>query len=153
VIEPKGKIHGWAIGIVGGFVVFVGAIMTLVIMSMSKEVDLVTDHYYDKELRYQERIHALDRASDSSAAIVIEERRDTLLLHFPPTVDGRRLAGTVTLYRASNSKQDRAFALRPDASHQQTIATAGLMPGLWRVKLEWRVEGVEYYSERVVMLN
>jgi hypothetical protein len=152
-MKSTGKPHGWAIGIVGGFVAFVGAIMTLVVVSMSTNVELVTDHYYEKELRYQDRIHALRRAADSSAAITIEERRDIILLGFPAMVGGRQLEGTATMYRASNSNEDRVIPLTPDASYRQEISTAGFMPGLWRVKLEWRVNGVEYYSEKVITLN
>jgi hypothetical protein len=152
-MKPSSAQRGWAMGIVGGFVVFVGGILSLVFLSMSKDVDLVTDQYYDRELRYQDRIQALDRASRPDAAITVEERQDTLLLLFPPTVGARKIAGSVVLYRPADPGLDKTIPMRPDKSGRQVIATAGLAPGLWRVKLEWKVDGVEYYTERVVVVQ
>jgi hypothetical protein len=145
--------RGWAIGIVAGFTLFVGAILTLVVISMSRDVDLVTDQYYDKELRYQERIRALERGVRPETAIILDERRDTLLLRYPLTGATQRLEGSITLYRPANPNLDRSIVMKPDESRQQSIRTAGLMPGLWRVKMEWRVDGVEYYAEKAVVVQ
>jgi hypothetical protein len=46
----------WGKGIILVFVVFVLGIGVLVYRSMTKNIDLVTTNYYEKELKYQEQI-------------------------------------------------------------------------------------------------
>jgi hypothetical protein len=123
-----------------------------VFMSMSREVDLVTDHYYDRELRYQDRIRAMERASKPENAIEVEEKRDSLVLVYPRAAIGRRVTGNCVLYRPDNPHLDRVVPMTLDESGRQVVPTAALMPGLWRVKMEWKVEGEEYYQEKMVVM-
>jgi nitrogen fixation protein FixH len=51
------------------------------------------------------------------------------------------------LYRPSESALDVTLPLAPDADGTQTISTAKLARGLWRVKVTWSSEGREFYHE------
>jgi hypothetical protein len=152
-MKPSSARRGWAIGIVGVFVLFVLGILALVLMAMSREVDLVTDQYYDRELRYQDRIQAMERASKPENAIEVQEKMDSLVLVYPPAPTGRKVTGNCMLYRPDNPRLDRVVPMTPNEIGRQVVPTAGLMPGLWRVKMEWKVGGVEYYQEKMVVMR
>ena len=46
----------WGTGIFLLYAGFAAVTIALVIFAMTKKVDLVTDNYYDKELKYEEQI-------------------------------------------------------------------------------------------------
>jgi nitrogen fixation protein FixH len=63
------------------------------------------------------------------------------------------VSGSVQLYRPSAVKLDRTLQLQPDANGVQKIDAAGLSPGLWKVRVSWRVEQQEYFLDQNVVIS
>jgi len=145
------KIH-WGIGIFAGFVLFVLGILVLVGLSMSRTVDLVNDQYYDRGLKYQERIGTLQRTAALEKKVVISVHADELTVRMPYRTAGPPITGTITLYRPSSKLKDFAMPLAPDSAGCQHIRTTRLDRGLWRIQISWKAGGTEYYSEQPVMI-
>lgn len=143
----------WGVGLLVVFGVFVGAILTMVVISLSREVDLVTDGYYEKELRYQERIHALQRAQDPQNAITLTETRTEVVVQFPTHRPPGSYTGTIVLYRPASLHDDVTIPVATDATCRQVIHTARLARGLWRLQLEWRADGETCFVEKLVTLQ
>jgi len=51
----------WGVGLVVVFALFVAVMLGITGFLMTQDANLVTDSYYEKELRYQERIQAMER--------------------------------------------------------------------------------------------
>jgi nitrogen fixation protein FixH len=144
------KIH-WGTGIVTVFVVFVIGILALVIVAMSTEVDLVTDHPYDRGLSYQNQINTLERTAVSEQKPQVTVRADEVVIRFPSA--GPRLSeGTITLYRPAHRASDFTVPLALDSAAEQHLRCVSLDRGLWRIKVAWRQAGEDYYFEEPVML-
>jgi hypothetical protein len=61
--------------------------------------------------------------------------------------------GKLTLFRPSDSAKDKTFELVQTSAHIQTFSTVTLMPGMYRAKLGWSMNGKEFYLEEIVYLE
>jgi nitrogen fixation protein FixH len=142
---------GWSAGIIGAFVVFMAAMAVMIVISMRSTVDLVEDGYYEEGLTYERRIAAV-RNARAEGDVAVTADVSGIRLAFPAAAVAAGIRGDVSLYRPSDRVQDRRVPVSPDSAGTQKIPAAGLRPGLWKVKIRWSSQGVEYYSEQSVLL-
>jgi nitrogen fixation protein FixH len=143
----------WGTGVLVAFALFLAGILGMVAISMSEDVQLVSERYYDNELRYQERIQATERANGMTTRVIVEFQQGVVLLRFPRLGSSDAVDGRITLYRPANRADDRTLPLVLDTLGTQSISTRALTPGLWRVQVQWRLHGEEYYAEQPLILQ
>ena len=143
----------WGVGIAVAFGVFVMAILALVYTAMTKDVDLVTEQYYDRGIHYQDQINTVrrTRALDESPAIVASP--GDIAVRLPSRFLNSGVSGRIVLYRPSDRHKDLSLSLALDSSLCQHIPTATLTHGFWKVQVNWRSEGMDYYSEMPVVVQ
>ena len=99
----------WGTGIVLAFIGFIGFILFFVIrMNTDKKYDhhLVTEEYYEKELKYQDDIDKLKNGKALKENVSYTRTEDGLLVRFPQAFDVKDINGKVFLYRPSNEHLD-----------------------------------------------
>ncbi len=144
----KSRAWVWPLGIVLTLVGFLSFLFGLLFYLSSQRFDLVTDNYYEKGLQYEEQIQRIQRTLALGEAVALEHdpSRRALTIrfnHFPH----QAVQGRVTFYRASNAALDFSIPIQLDSTGTQIVNTSRLVPGLWKVQLEWEVEGTSYYHE------
>ncbi len=137
----------WGTGIVVTFIVFGAAVMTVVFMAMNERVDLVTDDYYEQELRHQERIDEVRRAKEDRFTPAVLVVNGAIEIRFPSEMPRATAEGEVILYRPSDRRLDRTFDLALDPTNTHTIPSPALTAGRWRVKVHWTIDDSMYYHE------
>lgn len=142
----------WGIGLVVAFALFVAAMLAVTTVLMMQDVNLVTDRYYEQELVYQQRRTAVERVRATGKPVGVDIGDGMLRIQLPAIATPGEADGHVRLYRPSDRSVDRAVVLALDTAWQQRIPAATLLPGLWRVQIQWTVRGVEYYYEQRVLL-
>jgi hypothetical protein len=142
----------WSRGVVGAFAAFVVIILGLVVFAMTREVDLVMDHPYERGLEYDGRIRAMERTAELAEGVEITSTPEEITLRFPQSIP-RPLSGSVTLYRPSNRRSDFTVPAVSDSGGLQHITVGHLDRGLWRVRVAWTLNSQEFYSEQPVMLR
>lgn len=144
----------WPWAIIAAFVIFAGGTIALVVISTVNRSELVSDDYYEQELRYQQRLdrQARTRTEAPGASLRYDAGQDCLLLSLPGEQAARRPAGVIHLYRAASARDDHAVKLILDAEGRQRIPTAALARGPWKVRVVWIVEDREYGLEQNVIL-
>lgn len=130
------------------FAVFIGSIVAI---SMRQDVNLVSRTYYQDELAYQQK---LDRKNNTEQLLVKPEitfvENAYLKVYFP---EARFIEqGELQLFRPSSDKLDQQFKLSASADSVQMFRVSNLRPGAYRVKMEWTMEGKEYYLEKFVVI-
>jgi hypothetical protein len=139
----------WGKSIVLAFVLFILFIGTLVVVIMRQDISLVTDNYYEQELRYQEQ---LDRMSNTNG---LSEKPSITV--FPGKVEiryGRMTdvtVGELELFRPSDKRWDRRFTLLNQDSVQQ-FNVQELPRGMYKAKLRWSQDGKAFYLESTIYL-
>ena len=141
---------GWKIAIV--LAIYMTGIISVVWYTMTLDVNLVAEDYYQQELVYEEQIDRMknSEALENRPTVKFSSNRNYVVLTFPKELSPEN--GLITFFRPSDFTQDRKFKLELDVENQQGFVTTSLKPGLWRAKLLWEKEGKSYYEEFVIVI-
>jgi hypothetical protein len=143
----------WGAGILFSIIIFMAILVGLVYVFMNQDVDLVTRDYYSKELKYQNQIDKINNTSEMGKEVGISFLNDSVHLTFPDSVYYKKASGIVYFYRPSGSKKDFSLPLAVSDKNEQLISTVKLDKGLWKIKVEWGMEGKDFYSEKSIIIN
>ena len=139
----------WGTGIVLAFAAFITFILYFVVLASTDEKanhDLVTDHYYEKELDFQNQIDASRNAGSLEGRIRLEQNTSGLLLLFPGHWDHSAIKGNIALYRPSNRKLD--FELPIKLTDSAMLVPEWRLPeGRWDLTISWETSGKEYLQK------
>lgn len=143
----------WGTWIVISFIIFAIGTFAMVYISMSTRVDLVTDDYYEKELKYQDHIDLVKGTNALEQPVGMEMTPDMLRISFPNIGAKASYSGAIQLFRPSDKKSDFILPVSIDSGYTQSIPIGLFTQGLWRVKISWSVETRNYYSEFPVIIQ
>lgn len=145
----------WGIIILLLYSGFVLLVLIMVMFSFTQRVDLVTDNYYEKEIRYQEQIDKINRTNQLSEKLSFQINGRVVLIKFPNKPEPDNPTNQIYFYRPSNSNYDRVVKVVVDQSNLQKIELnkEKFSKGFWRVRINWVSEGVAYYEEKEFFLN
>jgi nitrogen fixation protein FixH len=152
--EPSGR-SPWPYALIAAFALFISGVVSFIVFAVRQPTDLVRPDYYAQEIKYQEQIDRVKRTALAAEGIRLELAPGgrELRLSLPAGHTAAFTAGTLSLYRPSDARQDRNFALQPLADGSQAVVLTGLEPGLWRARMQWTSGGVEYFHEQSVQLS
>lgn len=137
----------WGHGIFIAIVLGITGFLTLVYITTNQQIDMVTDEYYPKELKYQEQI-AKEVNYNALAERIQIENDDSLKFNFPRlTNEAKEISGTIHLYRPSDKRLDIETDLTLDTAFCMIIDKALLRSGKYQVIVDWEANGVEYLSK------
>lgn len=141
----------WGKGIVLSFMVFAGFLAVMVTIMMREDIGLVSKQYYKDDLQFQQQYERKQNTENLELKpLVSVENRTYLKIYFPSVSYVE--AGEVTLFRPSSDKLDQQFKLKASADSIQVFNLKPLQPGAYRVKMEWKTEGKEFYLEKVIYI-
>ncbi len=137
-------------GIIAVIVVFLVTVIGFVIYTATLPFNLVSKNYYAEEIAYQEQIERIERANALPEPIEVSyDNTGGLTIRFPAYFEPASVQGTITLFRPSDKRLDRHFPINLNRDGRQYIAAEYLpIPGLWKIKISWSSEGLEYYWEK-----
>jgi hypothetical protein len=139
----------WGTKIITAFAIFMIATLSIVIFFMTQRVDVVTENYYEKELKYQDQINRIARTIALKDTIKINNTGKELLVKFPNTPDKKTGKDFILLYRPSDKLKDIRIPVLTDTSNSQVISIERIEKGYWKLQINWTSSGSEYYHESV----
>jgi hypothetical protein len=142
----------WSAGIAILYMGFVVMILLLVGMSASQKIDLVTDQYYEEELRFQDKINKTNHTKALTDPLIWEVTEQGILITYPKSFSENNLAGIVKLYCPSDNTKDRTFPVKTK-NHMQLIAASDLASGRYYLQIDWQNGKETYWNEDVVVIN
>ena len=139
----------WLWGIVVVILLWVGWLIGFAIFSFSQDVNLVQDHYYEKDMNYEEHLQrvALTEKLAQKPQVRFQKDLHVLEVHFPTRLITDDISGSIRVYRPSDHQADRLYPLGLNQDSVQVISLGGIESGHWRVMLDWESEGFGYYLE------
>jgi nitrogen fixation protein FixH len=144
----------WPVSIVVFFSIAIAAAVGFVVFCNSRPSDLVAGDYYEQEVRYQSQMDRATRtkALGDSASVRYESTNHVITIAIPPGHRRDLSSGTVHLYRPSAAGMDRRLELQVDTEGTQRVDAGNLPPGLWNVKVSWKVAGEEFFMDEKVRI-
>lgn len=139
----------WGKGILLTIIAFVGFIMTLVVISVRQDdIHLVTENYYEKELKYQDHIEREKlTAGLERDVLVFDSQSKFLVLDLPVGA-----TGSLQLFRPSDARLDQELALTITQEGKTSIPLEKLKAGYWKVQLTWTENGEDFYQEKKITI-
>lgn len=145
------KRFSWGTGIVIAIIIFFIFNGVILYIAFSHKVDLVTNNYYEKELRYQEEIDKEKNALKQS--LILNQAENLFEIKFPDSIKYSAVTGNIHLYRPSDSDMDKFYNIAPDSSGRQIIPLTSFRNGLWRVVINWSYDGANYLEKKDIFIN
>jgi hypothetical protein len=137
----------WGYGVAAVYSLFALATLSFVAFTMTQKVELVANDYYAQEVAYEKQIRREQQTKDLEKQMTCELTADHQFIHLQLPAEMKAAQGTILLYRPSESALDQELKLKLDGNGSQTISTAKLSKGAWRVKVTWSHAGREFYHE------
>lgn len=137
----------WGKGIILTLVAF-GILMIGMVTFCIKQDDihLVTQNYYEEEIKYQDQIEKMINASEIGYNVLVYDsqlKKVDLLLP-------KGAKGTLHLFRPSDARLDQKITFDITETNANSINVKDLKPGYWRIKLSWSEDGKEFYEEKKI---
>ena len=141
----------WGKSIVLSFILFAAFIGTLVTVCVRQDISLVSKDYYKEELQYENQLTRLKNVSQLASKPVIKVLENkTIQITFDRFADMEK--GELRLFRPSDSSKDKKYALVPTSMATQEFPTTDLTPGMYRAKMQWTMNGKEFFLEEVIFI-
>jgi len=116
------------------------------------DYDLVEEEYYEAEINYQAQIEKMKRTNALPEALEIKLTTQFIEFNFPSIFEDKTISGFINFYKPSDDLLDKTQAVKLDEENKMYFATNELATGLWKVKVDWNVDGVEYYNKKLLMV-
>lgn len=142
----------WGKSIILVFIIFFLGVGFMVYKSVTKKIDLVTPDYYEKELVYQQEIDKINNANKLNQTVMINLSNNKLIISYPKPESGI-ITGKIVFYKPSDASKDFSMDINTDSDYKQIIETNRLDGGYWKVKINWNMNGKDYYFEDKIILN
>jgi hypothetical protein len=143
----------WGKKIAALYIGFVVLVVGMVIFAMTKNTDLVSDNYYEKEIKYQEQIDKEKRTKELPEQVKIEYLGSYVSVKFPQTYNSKDIKGSILFYRPSEASRDFRLNIEPDEKGEQKIVTNKFSKGIWKVQINWKMNRTEYYNESSIRIE
>jgi nitrogen fixation protein FixH len=145
----------WPVGIVVFFALAIMGCAGFVAFCSRHPADLVAADYYEQEVRYQAQIDRVLNVSEQArgTAITYDPTAGLIAISIPQTRGEATPVGRVELYRPSSAALDRQLKLEPNANGLQTIDARALQPGLWKVRVTWKVDQKDYFIDKKIIIG
>jgi len=129
----------------GGFILFMGGLVT--VCMMQEDLHLVTQNYYEEEIKYQEQIDRTVNANSLDYKVItFHAKKKSLSLDLPLGA-----VGTLQLFRPSDARLDQKISI--EMIHPTlSIDLRDLKPGYWKMMLTWEAGDKEFYKEENITL-
>lgn len=141
----------WGNKILALYLVFVAGIVLMVVKSSSQKTDLVTNDYYEKELKYQDKIDEMGRVTALTAPVKFDIKAGVMRIEFPADFAGKKLDGEVVLYYPADEKKDfkKSFSL---IDNMLKVDIPAANRGLHQIQLSWSDGKATYYFEKKIFI-
>jgi len=139
----------WGKGIALTIIGFVVLIVTMVVISVRMDgIELVTENYYEEEIKYQDRIDESNSAEELGREVISYDTQSKVIeLDLP-----NGTIGSLQLFRPSDSSLDQTIKVEVTHSGKTAVPVEQLKSGYWKVQLNWSENGVQHYQEKKITI-
>ncbi len=143
----------WGHGIFIFLTIFLLTMAFVVYKSFQEKNALVESEYYPKGLVYEKQIKRIANADAMPEKISLSELNGSVVIKFPSIFKEARISGSLYFYRPSDDTGDHTEPIKCDSTLLQKVPAGKLMSGKYIVKMNWTMNGKEYYHEEALFMH
>jgi hypothetical protein len=143
----------WGHGIILVIACSVIGFLSLVFITTRERIDMVTEDYYPKELKYDNQIEKQKNYNALSKKVQVSI--DTAFeISFPDNIaDAYSITGLVHIYRPSDKTLDVEEEIKLNEQYQMHIPLSKLKNGKYELIIEWQANGQPYLTNQDVFID
>lgn len=140
------KNFSWGHGVVIALFAFIVFILSMLFLfpNGQKNSEMVTDNYYEEELKYQDVIDAKKNADDLKEKPVYSQEKDGIKIVFPKEYDNSNTTVKFVLNRTEDQNLDIKKAVQLDVAQSFIIPAQVLKVGNYTLRLMWTKDKKDY---------
>ena len=137
------------------YLLFMIMIGILVYKSTNQKLDLVSEDYYDKAVKYQNQINNIQntQALADKPASIFNKNENVVEIKFPDNFIDTKIKGTLFFFKPDNANLDFSVNIELNENNIQKIQANKLSRGNWKLKTNWTVNNTSYYQEETIFIN
>jgi len=138
----------WGKGIALFYGLFVTTMLVAVFMSTRQDNSLVSDQYYQDDIRYQQHFDRVQNSLnlEKPLKIIFQRENQKVVLEFPDNLN--QIKGNVHFFCPSDPSLDRKINFK---GRYLEISTYEFKPTLYKVKINWESGANSYYDEKTIV--
>ena len=142
-------------GILVVLLLFMAGMSALVYKCTKQSIDLVSNNYYEKELKYQNQIDKENQtlALSEDMQIGYDQKKQLVTFQYPGTFESTKISGTITFYKPDNASLDFEKPINVNKDNFQHVTANSLASGWWNVKVDWNVNAISYFKETKILVT
>lgn len=147
------KKFNWGHGVVlalASFIIFI-LLMILIFPHGQQNAEVISDHYYEDELAYQDVINAKNNADQLIAKPVFTQNIQGITVSFPPEIKPNDGKANFLLFRTNDSNLDVKKDVELSSFHSFTIPAKILAAGSYTLKVKWTTDKKPYQVDYDVL--
>ncbi|WP_374458553.1 FixH family protein [Chryseobacterium taeanense] len=136
----------WGHGVVLALLAFIIFILSMLFLfpNGQKNSEMVTDNYYEEELKYQDVIDAKKRADELQEKPVYSQDKSGIKITFPKDYDNSNTTVKFVLNRTDDQNLDIHKSVQLDANKSFLIPAQVLRFGNYTLRLNWTKDKTDY---------
>lgn len=140
------KKFSWGHGVVIALAAFMIFILSMLFLfpNGQKNSEMVTDNYYEEELKYQDVIDAKKRADELQEKPVYNQDKAGIRITFPKDYDNSNTTVKFVLNRTDDQNLDVHRSVQLDANKSFLIPAQVLKLGNYTLRLSWTKDKTDY---------
>jgi nitrogen fixation protein FixH len=139
--------------IIAGFGMMILFMCFLVYKSMHNETQMVSDNYYESELKFQDNINAAKNADAYGTAFSFSLDGNILHFQIPSELNAVMQDAVLNVYCISNKAEDKKLNFKKEATARYSIDASAWKKLSYTAKLSFTANGKSYYKEFPVVLK
>ncbi len=147
------KKFNWGTGITIVIVLFLlVTVGQVLLIHYYVDYDLVEEEYYDAEIKYQTQIEKIRRTNELAEQLVVRLLNDSIEFNFPQMFSSSSIEGNIKFYKPSDDLLDKNYKIDLSDENKMFFPIKDFARGLWKIKVDWNVEGITYFNEEFLMV-
>ncbi|KAA0127870.1 nitrogen fixation protein FixH [Chryseobacterium sp. SN22] len=140
------KNFSWGHGVFIALAAFIIFILSMLFLfpNGQKNSEMVTDNYYEEELKYQDVIDAKKRADKLQEKPVYSQDKAGIKITFPQDYNNSNTTVKFVLNRTDDQNLDVHKAVQLDANRSFIIPSQVLKMGNYTLRLSWTKDKTDY---------
>jgi hypothetical protein len=143
----------WGYKILIGFSTFVVGMLCMVGVAMKQTNEMMDDNYYEKELKFQDKIDASKNLSAVVEKLSITDSGNIIVLQLPAATVASNTVGTIECIRTSEQKRDVKLRFKLDENGRQILPKALFVNGIYQLRLDWTTNGTTYFHSQKLIIT
>jgi nitrogen fixation protein FixH len=137
----------WGYKIAFAYGSFVIMILYFLFVASSQTNDLVEDHYYEKEMQFQNVLNANQNLADLNIKPIIEIAAQQVNIKLPSQVGSNVENGKIEFMRMADKSGDLEFAFNTDENGNFSLPVEKFHKGVYQMKMQWQDHGKQYMHQ------